>query len=101
MRLAAVLIDTASVNTTIYTVPTGKTTTCTLNLCNQKTSQAKVKIAISDTASPTTAEWIDFNHVLFPEENYQRSGLVLGSGQYIVVYSDSDTISANVWGFEE
>jgi hypothetical protein len=100
-RLATENVTTVGTAVQIYQVPSSHNASVTINVCNRGTSNAKVRIAVTDSTTPALGEWLDFEEVVFPKESYQRTGVVLGSAQYIYFYTDQANISVNVYGFEE
>lgn len=93
----------ATTNTTVYTVPTGKTATISINICNRGTSSSSVnvRVAISASATPTNAEYIEYDATLVTGAVLERTAIVVSAGKNIIVYSSANGISANVYGFEE
>lgn len=91
----------ATTNTTIYTVPSGKYAALTISIANRNTLGAKIRLAISATATPGNSEWIEYDAVIPPNGVLERSGIVIGSGQYLVVYSDIANLSVVAYGIED
>jgi hypothetical protein len=100
-RLASENVTTVNSNVQIYQVPTGFNASFTINACNRGTSNAKIRISLSDSGTPALGEYVDFDVIVYPKESYQRTGVVLSSGQYVFFYTDQAGISVNVYGFEE
>lgn len=71
----------------------------TVNLLNRNTSNARISIAVSDSqTSPQNYEWVEFNTLIEPTETLERSPIMVGPGQYVVISSDTSYISAGCWG---
>ena len=100
-RLAAADL-TSSVNTTVYTVPSNQRATVTLSLCNRNgTVAANVRVAVCSGSGPNNSDYIEYDFPLPPKRSLERSGIILTSTQYLVVYSSQANVSAVVWGVEE
>jgi hypothetical protein len=100
-KLAGSMIQSINTWQQFYSVPTGYISTVTINICNQSSSKAKVRIAIPTSTTVNADDIIEYDVELYPHESFQRSGVVLGSGQYVYVFSDQGLVSVNIWGFEE
>lgn len=100
-RLAKVNISSINTDTQVYQVPTNHLASFTISVCNRGTSNAKIRIALTDSTSIGLDEYVDFDTIVYPKDSYQRTGLVLSSGQYVYIRSDQANISVNVYGFEE
>lgn len=95
------IADLAAVtNTTLYTVPTGYFTVATVSVCNRSNQIMAIRIAVSSTATPTASEWIEFDCEIYPKGVLERTGLVIGAGQNIVLYSSTANVSAVAFGIE-
>jgi hypothetical protein len=90
----------ATTNTTVYTAPSGTFTVASLSVCNRNASGVTIRVAISTTGTPTTAEYIEYGATLPANGVLERTGIVLAPTQQIVVYSSSTGISAVVYGIE-
>ena len=103
--MASGILGTASVSaltdTTVYTVPVGKTASVTISLCNRSSSDAtKVRIALS-TTSAADDNYIEYDANVPTNGILERSAIVLGAGTKVIVRSVNGTISAVVFGIEE
>lgn len=99
-RLGAVDL-TANVDTTLYTCPAGKTATTTVAFTNRQSAPVNVKLALSTSAAPATADYLEFNTEIPAFGVLERSAVVVGAGQYLVVTSNVSGVSAVLFGFEE
>jgi hypothetical protein len=90
----------ATTNTTVYTVPASTTASFTVNICNRDTSSITARIAIASTATPSNAEWIEYDVSIPPNGVLERSGIVAQAAERVVVYVSAATASINVYGFE-
>lgn len=91
----------AATNTTVYTVPAGKTASFTVNFQNRAITSVWVRLAISASASPTAAEYVLYDVLVGQYGTLEKTGLVASEGKNIVVYSSAANVSVNVYGFEE
>lgn len=90
-----------NVNTVLYTSPTNGVATLTLNICNRGGNETFVYVAISDTDTPQGSDYIEFNVVIPPFGVIERTGIVLGEGNKLVVLSETNEVSAVAYGFED
>lgn len=95
------IADLAAVtNTTLYTVPTGFFTVATVSVVNRSNQAMTIRMAISATGTPTNAEWVEFDTEIYPKGVLERTGLVLGAGQNIVLFSSTANVGAVAFGIE-
>jgi hypothetical protein len=73
-----------------------------INVCNFNYITTRISIALSTIghSGVTANEWIEFDAELLGKGVLERSGVVVGAGQYIVVRSTETNVSAQVWGVE-
>jgi len=103
-RLAATKITTQNTNTQIYQVPLGKISTFTINIVNVDTANATVRISLQAGTSVANGEYVEYDTVIYPNDSYTRSGIVLDSQKYLYVNVTTDAspnVDVTVWGFEE
>lgn len=92
----------AVTNTTVYTVPASKVATFSVNVLNRSLQfPCSVRLAICASGSPADSEYLEFDAVIEPNSVLERTGLVATAGKLIVVYASLNTVSINVYGFEE
>lgn len=90
----------ATTNTSVYTVPSGTFSVVTVNVANRAATSATIRIAVSSSASPTSAEWIEYDSSLVANGVIERTGIVMDAGKQIVVYSSAANLSVVVMGIE-
>lgn len=90
----------ATTNTTIYH-PSGVTGAVTVSICNRNGSTVTVRLAISATATPGNDEWIEYGTSVPANSVLERTGLVVGAGQYIVAWASGTGVSVSVYGYED
>jgi len=87
--------------TTVYTVPTSTLAYVNVNVSNRNATDIAVRVALAATATPTNAEFIEFNSFIAPNGVLERTGLVLDAGKRLIAYSNSSNVSVNVYGVEQ
>lgn len=91
----------STTNTTIYTVPTSKITTCTVSFCNRTSGNVKIRLALSASNTPAAGEYIEYDSTVASNGVLERNGIVLDATKNILAYSDTSLVSVVVYGFEE
>jgi len=93
---------TATTNTTVYTVPASTLAVVNINVVNRSTSAAAdVRIALASTATPTTAEWIEFDATIPPRGVLERTGIAMQATEKVIAYSSTANCSVSVYGLEQ
>lgn len=83
-------------------VEAGKTRSVGINLVNRDASAAaKVRIAIGGAAAPENGDYIEYDTSLPPNGVLERSGLVVGAGERVILRADTANVTGRVHGFEE
>jgi len=90
----------ATTNTTLYQNTSGTYATVTINLCNRNATSVTVRIALSTSATPNAADWLEYDTAISGNGVAQLTGVVVGNTQYVIVYSSSTLVSAVAFGFE-
>lgn len=91
----------ASTNTTVYTVTSGKTASTTVSFCNRGSVAVLVRLAVCATSTPASAEYLEYDASIPANGTLERSGIVASSGKLFVVYASTANVSVNIYGFEE
>jgi hypothetical protein len=99
-RLGTADLTLAGINTTVYTVPSDFFAVVSVNVCNRSNNAQAVRIAASSGNSPLDSEWIEFDVEIGAKGVLERTGIIIGAGQRIVVYSSSTNVSVVVFGIE-
>lgn len=86
--------------TSVYTVPVDTFTVVSLSLCNRGNQATNVRVAVAAAATPTNAEWIEFDTELLGHGVLERTGIVMDAGKILVVWSTSANVSAVAMGIE-
>lgn len=100
-RLATIDITSANTDTLLYTVPSSVTASFSLCLTNRTSSPVTVRIALTNALSVSNDSYIAYEVTVYGNEVYERSGLVLTTGQYVYVRSSTTGVNAVAWGYEE
>lgn len=91
----------AGINQAIYVCNNDQATVLTLNIVNRNTVPANIRVAISTSATdPGVAEYIEYDVELLPKTVFERTGLIIGPSNYLVVKSDTAQVNAVCWGVE-
>jgi len=94
-------ITSANTDTSIYTVPSAKTASLTLSLVNRSSSSASIRVGLCASGSIGNAEFIEYETTLPPKGVLERTGIVMQATKQLVVRTDTASISACAYGFEE
>mgnify|MGYP000948353610 FL=1 len=93
--------DLAAVTlTTVYTVHATTFSVVTVSVINRSASAALIRIALASGASPTDAEWLEYDVSLSPKGVLERTGIVMDTGKLLVVRSSATGVNAVVYGIE-
>lgn len=90
----------AATNTTIYTVPATTFTVMSVSVCNRGATTASVRIALASAATPTNAEYIEFDAQIGSNGVLERTGIMMNAGKLLVVYTNSANVSVSAFGIE-
>jgi hypothetical protein len=91
---------TAATNTSVYTVPSGYFAVVSVNICNRSNQAVAVRIAAASLDSPANGEYLEYDTELLGRGVLERTGIIVGAGQKIVVRSTGANVNAVVFGIE-
>ena len=92
---------TASSNTTVYTVPSGVSSTFVVSVVNTGLSTALLTLSVSASGTPAASEYLEYQVPLPPNGVYERGGIVAQTGKNVVVNCSTSNCAVSVYGFEQ
>jgi hypothetical protein len=101
-RLGAFNITTTA-DTTVYAPLTSTFSVVSVNVVNRSSSAtAQIRIAVAAAATPTVAEYIEYDSTLVANGVLERTGIVMKFGDLLVVSTPTatPTLSVVVYGIE-
>jgi len=90
----------ATTNSSVYTVGSGKEALVNVNVCNRNSSAVTIRLANADGSTPSNDEYIEYDYSLAANESFQRTGIHMQAAQIIVAYSSATNVSVVVDGLE-
>lgn len=90
----------ATTLTTLYTCPATTFTVASVNICNRTAAPVTVRVAVASVATPTNAEYIEYDTTIAANQVLERTGIVMDAGKLIVVRSSATGVSAVAYGIE-
>lgn len=100
-KLAGIDITSPNTDTQLYAVPSAKTASVTVCMTNRTGATVKVRLALTSVTSVANTDYVAFDVSIPANETYERSGLVVTTGQYIYARANATGISAVVFGYED
>lgn len=100
-RLSTLDITSAATDTQLYAAPSGKTVSFNLCITNRTGAVVKIRIALTSSTTIHNDEYIAYDVSVYPNEVYERSGLVIKDGQFVYVRSSATGTNAVMYGYEE
>lgn len=88
---------------TVYTVPADTFSVVSLSVLNRTASNKTVRVAVTNTATPTApndADFVEYEVQLSPNGVLERTGLVMEAGRLISIYCSDTGVSAVAMGIE-
>lgn len=91
----------ADTDTTVYTVPSATVATVNVSVVNRGADAATVRVAITSAASPAAADWVEYDAPVPGAGGVlERTALVAGAGEKIIVRANTANCTVRVHGFE-
>jgi hypothetical protein len=72
----------------------------TVSVVNRSAGAALIRIALASSATPTDAEWLEYDVSLSPKGVLERTGIVMDASKILVVRSSATSVNAVVYGIE-
>ena len=91
----------ATTLTTLYTVPANNYAVLNVSVTNRGTTATTVRLALSAAASPTSAEYIEFDSSVPGNGVLERTGIAMQAGKLLVVYAGNANLSFSAYGIEQ
>lgn len=79
----------------------GKAKTVNVNVLNSQGDFAVFRLALSTSSYPDDTEYLEFDLQLTPKTSYERSGIIVGPNQYLLISSNKPWISAMAYGITQ
>lgn len=90
----------ANTDTTIYTVPVAKTATVNVAIVNRGTEECTVNVGVT-TTTLSDSSYLEYEASVPAKGVLERSAIVIGAGEKVIVNTTGDSVTARVHGFEE
>lgn len=94
-------ITSTNTDVQLYQVPSGKTASVSVNMCNKTSGKIVIAFSISASNTPGAADYLDWNVEVLPGETYQRLGLVLPEQVYVFARTTISGLACQLYGFLE
>lgn len=90
----------ANILTDIYAVPDGYTAACHISICNSSSNTAIVHVAVSASAIPVDADWVEYGARIAPGGVAERIPIMMSQGEHVLVKSTTPC-TVRIDGIEE
>jgi hypothetical protein len=98
-RLGIANITNSSL-TTAYEVPADFFAVVSINIVNRLNTPQTIRLAAASIASPTDAEWLEYDVEIDAKGVIERTGIILAATQKLVVRASTGQVSVVVFGIE-
>ena len=98
--LNSIKVQDARKDTVLYTVPGTEEVDLSIFVSNQGSSRSRFRIAIQEVGQPkNSANYLNYNTVLYPRSFYQRTNIKAAGGQQVVIWvEDANQLSFAIYG---
>nr|BAR27631.1 hypothetical protein [uncultured Mediterranean phage uvMED]BAR27674.1 hypothetical protein [uncultured Mediterranean phage uvMED] len=98
--LNSIKVQTARKDTVLYTVPGTEEVDLSIFVSNQGSSRSRFRISIQEVGQPrNSANYLNYNTVLYPRSFYQRTNIKAAGGQQVVIWvEDANQLSFAIYG---
>lgn len=89
----------ANINQAVYFNSYDTASIVVVNLCNRGNTNAFIRIAVSTSlTNPSASEWIEFDTGVAPKDAYEKTGIAVSPGRYVIVRSSNSETTAVCYG---
>ena len=102
-RLGTTQLSTGTIGTyiNVYPVPSGYYSVFNVSFTNTSSSPVTIRLALStSSSSPAINEFIEYGTTIIGNGVFERTGLVLDAGKYVLASSTGTAVNVNVYGIE-
>jgi hypothetical protein len=97
-RLASVSTDPGA-NKTVFFNGSDESYIISVNILNIGNQACGVRLALTDNPIPAASDWMEYDTELMGKGVLEREGIMIGAGERLVAWSNTDLVSINVFGF--
>ena len=90
----------ATTNTLLLEVASGKEVVCNVSLCNRNSSAVTIRLYNAEADTPGVEDALEYDYSLAANASMQRTGIHAQAGQHIVVYASGTGVSFVCDGLE-
>ena len=99
-RLGIANLSAGGNGTSVYTVPSGYFAVVSVNVCNRSNQAVAIRIAAASLDIQADGEYLEYDTELLGRGVLERTGIIIGAGQKIVVRTSGANVNAVVFGIE-
>lgn len=85
----------------LLVVPANSSFTGNIRLTNRNQTEVTVRVAITKTATPDPADYIEYDVVIPGNEVLEDTGLVLTAGEFFYISTSVSSVSVRIHGYQE
>lgn len=89
----------ANTDTVLYTGAVNEVTTASVTFCNTGASSATVRLALGAGPSANKGDYIVYELTIPVGGFFERSGIVFGAGENLIVRANSGSVDVRAHGF--